>query len=77
MPLPGQATRVDGRNRCELAPLAQLAEQQTLNLRVQGSSPWWCTTVTRGNTGLIRQNSNNDQRVPMRKYAVVGGLVLQ
>ena len=25
------------------APLAQLAEQLTLNQRVQGSSPWWCT----------------------------------
>ena len=23
------------------APLAQLAEQLTLNQRVQGSSPWW------------------------------------
>src|ERR1700761_3813156 len=26
--------------RCQRAPLAQLAEQQTLNLRVRGSSPW-------------------------------------
>ena len=26
------------------APLAQLAEQLTLNQRVQGSSPWRCTT---------------------------------
>ena len=27
----------------ELAPLAQLVEQLTLNQRVPGSSPWWRT----------------------------------
>src|SRR5215472_8003 len=27
-------------HRCSLAPLAQLAEQRTLNPRVRGSSPW-------------------------------------
>ena len=27
------------------APLAQLVEHLTLNQGVQGSSPWWCTTV--------------------------------
>ena len=27
------------------APLAQLVEQLTLNQRVLGSSPWWCTTT--------------------------------
>ena len=29
-----------GATMIDLAPLAQLAEQQTLNLRVRGSSPW-------------------------------------
>jgi hypothetical protein len=36
--------------RCR-APLAQLAEQQTLNLRVRGSSPW---RRTRDDLGLYR-----------------------
>src|SRR4029453_9511608 len=30
--------------RCQRAPLAQLAEQRTLNPRVRGSSPWRGTT---------------------------------
>src|ERR1700753_4480531 len=38
------AIRVRGRGLATIAqvhaPLAQLAEQQTLNLRVRGSSPW-------------------------------------
>lgn len=29
----------------EYASLAQLAEQDTLNVWVQGSSPWWCTKM--------------------------------
>ena len=33
------------------APLAQLVEQLTLNQRVPGSSPWWCTK-TIGNVQL-------------------------
>jgi hypothetical protein len=41
---PGQAIREAGRGLASIpevrAPLAQLAEQQTLNLRVRGSSPW-------------------------------------
>src|SRR5450755_238008 len=40
----GQAIRDAGRGLASIsevhAPLAQLAEQQTLNLRVRGSSPW-------------------------------------
>src|SRR5450631_2378418 len=40
----GQAIREAGRGLASIsgvhAPLAQLAEQQTLNLRVRGSSPW-------------------------------------
>src|ERR1700761_7401341 len=43
------AIRVRGRGLATIAqvhaPLAQLAEQQTLNLRVRGSSPWRRTDV--------------------------------
>gem|GEM_PF-6192913 len=42
-----QADAGNVNSRC--APLAQLAEQLTLNQRVQGSSPWRCTrTATFG-----------------------------
>ena len=37
---------IKGANMIRLAPLAQLAEQQTLNLRVRGSSPWRRTPLT-------------------------------
>jgi hypothetical protein len=37
--------------RCQRAPLAQLAEQRTLNPRVRGSSPW---RRTRSDLGLYR-----------------------
>src|SRR4051812_35558485 len=47
------------------APLAQLAEQQTLNLWVQGSSPWGRTTTTprRGPGGVVRPDVIGDARV--------------
>ena len=37
------------------APLAQLVEQLTLNQRVPGSSPWWCTKTV-GSVQLIVDN---------------------
>jgi hypothetical protein len=40
--------------RCQRAPLAQLAEQRTLNPRVRGSSPW---RRTRTDLGFYRSRS--------------------
>jgi hypothetical protein len=40
--------------RCQRAPLAQLAEQRTLNPRVRGSSPW---RRTRSDLGFYRPRS--------------------
>ena len=39
-PIRGSARSLLTSGRCQRAPLAQLAEQRTLNPRVRGSSPW-------------------------------------
>ena len=48
----GGCSQVVDSERC--GPLAQLVEQQTLNLRVRGSSPWRLTTHNLNNIKELR-----------------------
>src|ERR1700734_1428727 len=58
--------------RCP-APLAQLAEQQTLNLRVRGSSPW---RRTRSDLGFLRVFDPNSRGVSDRFVPLVAPWLL-
>ena len=65
----GRSSQAIGPTRC--GPLAQLVEQQTLNLRVRGSSPWRLTTFSSAN----RDSRSCDRRsgFPFRSGAGCAG----
>ena len=64
--------RVQTFTKKQLAPLAQLVEQLTLNQRVPGSSPWWRTKACAG-TGRESEKQTGAWPITQRLRACVLG----